>query len=117
MVSGEVNRILTKAANEYPPDMVNVQVQDVPLGIGEWTSMRDWYETETFRGHVREPSVNNLKYIACDMGLTQVKILGRNWQGYLSQKPLIRLAARILDYPLRLRPSLCSNLYMTGRKS
>jgi 2-polyprenyl-3-methyl-5-hydroxy-6-metoxy-1,4-benzoquinol methylase len=99
------------------PNCVNLRKRiSVPLGIGEWTSMRDWYETETFRGHVREPNVGNLKYIARDMGLTQVKILGRNWQGHLSPKPLFRLASKILDYPLRIRPSLCSNLYMTGRK-
>src|SRR5262249_31298523 len=38
-----------------------------PLGIGSWSSMEDWYEPEKFRGHVREPSLADLCYIAEDI--------------------------------------------------
>ncbi len=99
------------------PNCANLRKRiTVPLGIGKWSSMQDWYEREEFRGHVREPDVSDLWYIARDMGLCDVRILGRNWLGYYSANPFIRTATRLVDYPLRLRPSLCSDLYMVGKK-
>ncbi|HUI44638.1 MAG TPA: methyltransferase domain-containing protein [Nitrospirota bacterium] len=86
------------------------------LGIGKWSNMQDWYEADKFRGHVREPDVNDLIYIARDMGLTAIKIRGRNWLGYSSKNPVTRVATKIMDYPLMLKPSLCSDIYMVGRK-
>jgi SAM-dependent methyltransferase len=88
----------------------------VPLGIAQWSRMSDWYEPTRFRGHVREPSVSDLRFIASDMGLTEVEILGRNWMGQLSQRPALRLAAGVLDRVLRPWPTLCSDLYLLGRK-
>lgn len=88
-----------------------------PLGRNKWSAMGEWYETETFRGHVREPDVADLRYIARDMGLVDVRIYGRNWLGHHSRNPVIRLISNILDHPLRLRPTLCSDLYMVGRKA
>jgi len=78
--------------------------------------MRDWYETEVFRGHVREPDVSDLKYVAYDMGLIDVRIIGRNWLGYFSKNMAIRIATKLMDYPLRMNPSYCSDLYMVGKK-
>ena len=78
--------------------------------------MHDWYETEVFRGHVREADVSDLLYIAKDMRLAEVRIVGRNWLGYFSNNAGIRIAARLFDYPLRLRPQLCSDIYMLGKK-
>jgi 2-polyprenyl-3-methyl-5-hydroxy-6-metoxy-1,4-benzoquinol methylase len=99
------------------PNCVNMRKRiTVPLGIGKWSSMQDWYEPEVFRGHVREPDVSDLKYIARDMGLVDVRISGRNWLGYNSSSAAIRIATKLMDYPLRLKPSLCSDLYMTGKK-
>lgn len=100
------------------PNCVNLRKRiAVPLGIGNWSRMPDWYETDIFRGHVREPTVSDLLYIARDMGLIDVKIYGRNWAGYLSDKRAARAVTRVIDYPLRLMPSLCSNIYMKGRKA
>ncbi len=100
------------------PNCVNMRKRfGVPLGIGKWSEMQDWYEADKFRGHVREPDVSDLKYIARDMGLTVIKIYGRNWLGYYSPNPLIRLATKFMDYPLRLKPSLCSDIYLVGRKT
>jgi 2-polyprenyl-3-methyl-5-hydroxy-6-metoxy-1,4-benzoquinol methylase len=100
------------------PNSVNVRKRiTVPLGIGKWSGMEDWYEANVFRGHVREPDVSDLKYIANDMGLVEIKIYGRNWLGYYSENPAIRFAAKILDHPLRLKPSLCSDIYLVGRKA
>jgi SAM-dependent methyltransferase len=100
------------------PNCVNMRKRvSIPFGIGKWSGMQEWYEVEKFRGHVREPDVNDLMYIARDMGLENIKIYGRNWLGYYSLNPVIRFATKIMDYPLRLRPSLCSDIYMVGRKA
>ena len=88
----------------------------VPLGIGSWSLMQDWYEEKTFRGHVREPDVTDLRYIARDMALEGVRIVGRNWLGYISRFPLVRLLTPAIDRPLQLFPSLCADLYLLGRK-
>jgi 2-polyprenyl-3-methyl-5-hydroxy-6-metoxy-1,4-benzoquinol methylase len=97
------------------PNCVNLRKRiTIPFGIGKWTALDDWYEKETFRGHVREPDVRDLLYIARDMGLKNVRIYGRNWQGYFSRSKMVRLATRIVDLPLRLKPSLCSNIYLKG---
>lgn len=100
------------------PNCVNMRKRlTVPLGIGKWSGMQDWYDADKFRGHVREPDVNDLRYIAGDMGLIDIKIYGRNWCGYYSSSQAIRFATKMMDYPLRLKPSLCSDIYMVGRKA
>jgi hypothetical protein len=76
--------------------------------------MEEWYEEEVFRGHVREPDVSDLYYIARDMGLQSIQVVGRNWLGYGSRRAWIRLATSVVDVPLRAFPSLCANLYLTG---
>ncbi len=100
------------------PNCVNLRKRlTVPLGFGKWSAMQTWYEAETFRGHVREPDVSDLRYIARDMGLTNLTITGRNWAGYDSRHSIVRLATAIVDYPLRVFPSLCSTIYLVGRRS
>ena len=87
----------------------------VPLGRGKWSRMSDWYEPERFRGHVREPDVDDLHYIARDMRLSDVEIHGRNW--VLTTLPSqLRWAGAIVDRALRLRPTLCADIYLVGRK-
>jgi len=99
------------------PNCLNLKRRaTVLLGMGKWSSMKDWYELELFRGHVREPDVDDLKYIARDMGLCRVRIVGRNWMGHYSTKSYIRVATRLVDLPLRLKPSFCSDLYLVGEK-
>ena len=99
------------------PNCVNLRKRlTVPFGRGKWSAMLDWYEAPVFRGHVREPDVDDLLYIARDMGLEQCEILGRNWLGHLSGSRVIRLASTLFDYPLRLRPQLCSDIYLLGQK-
>jgi SAM-dependent methyltransferase len=99
------------------PNSVNLRKRlTVPFGIGKWSPMPDWYENEVFRHHVREPDVDDLGYIARDMGLSDVRIVGRNWLGYHSPSQAIRFATMLMDYPLRLRPSLCADIYLVGRK-
>jgi SAM-dependent methyltransferase len=99
------------------PNCVNVRKRmTVPFGFGKWTEMRDWYEAPRFRSHVREPDVADLRYIAADLGLANIRIMGRNWTGYRSRFKAARMLTPILDHVLRLRPSLCSDIYMVGQK-
>jgi hypothetical protein len=64
---------------------------------------------------VREPDVDDLRYIARDLGLRDAQVLGRNWMGYRGGTRGRRLAAQLLDRPLRRRPQLCSDIYLIGR--
>lgn len=99
------------------PNCVNLRKRiTVPLGFGKWTPLHDWYETPIFRNHVREPDVEDLRYIANDMELKDVRIIGRNWIGYMHSSKFVRAVMPVLDPLLRLRPSLCSDIYMIGRK-
>jgi SAM-dependent methyltransferase len=99
------------------PNCVNLRKRlTVPLGRGKWSSMTDWYEEATFRGHVREPDVDDLHYIARDLKLENVEILGRNWLGYHHRSGLVRTATRLFDLPLRIFPSLCADIYLVGTK-
>lgn len=98
------------------PNCVNLRKRiTVPLGRGKWSQMADWYEQDVFRAHVREPDVDDLHYIARDMRLADVQILGRNWSGYCSPSRLTRTVTPLVDALLRLRPSLCSDLYLIGK--
>ncbi|HMP84603.1 MAG TPA: methyltransferase domain-containing protein [Verrucomicrobiota bacterium] len=100
------------------PNCVNLRKRlSIPFGRGKWSAMKDWYEPDTFRGHVREPDVDDLRYIAADLGLRDVQILGRNWQGHKSSNAAVRVLTRLADGILRLRPSLCSDIYLVGTKS
>jgi hypothetical protein len=99
------------------PNCVNLRKRvTVPFGAGKWSRMEHWYEPEVFRAHVREPDVEDLRYIARDLKLQNVEILGRNWLGYASAKPIIRMATNVVDRVIQFRPSLCSNIYLLGTK-
>ena len=98
------------------PNCVNLRKRiTIPFGVGKWSSIDEWYGADSFRGHVREPDVGDLRFIARDMDLREVKILGRNWQGYYSPRQWIRQATKVADVPLRAFPGLCADLYLTGR--
>lgn len=97
------------------PNCVNLRKRiTVPLGRGKWSSLAEWYENELFRGHVREPDVDDLRFIARDIGLKDAQIDGRNWNGYYSESRVVRALIQVVDPVLRLKPSLCSDLYLTG---
>ena len=99
------------------PNCANVRKRfSAVLGHTRWSSMDDWYERPVFRGHVREPSVGDLRYMARDLRIDDVQVLGRNWAGTESPRPLRRAVARVIDRALRLRPTLCSDIYLIGRK-
>ncbi|MCA8915692.1 MAG: methyltransferase domain-containing protein [Planctomycetes bacterium] len=99
------------------PNAVNMRKRlTVPFGRGKWSSMQEWYDEPVFRGHVREPDVRDLRYIARDLKLAEVRIFGRNWQGRMSPNGLVRAMTAVFDLPLRMRAGWCSDIYMLGRK-
>jgi SAM-dependent methyltransferase len=97
------------------PNCVNLRKRiSVPFGFGKWSPISAWYDAEVFRGHVREPDVQDLWYIARDLGLKEITVFGRNWLGF--NRPGLRQLMPLIDVVLRMRPSLCANLYLVGRK-
>jgi SAM-dependent methyltransferase len=99
------------------PNCVNLRKRiTVALGSGKWSSLSEWYDRPRFRGHVREMDIEDLRYIARDLGVTGVRILGRNWLAYRSRYRPARTLAPALDLPLRCMPSLCSDLYLVAHK-
>jgi SAM-dependent methyltransferase len=100
------------------PNRVNLRKRImVPFGGAPWSGIEQWYEPDVFRHHVREPDVPDLYYIYADLGLDVLEVAGRNWQGHKSKSRLKRVLARLADRSLRLFPSLCSDLYIVGKKS
>lgn len=98
------------------PNCVNLRKWiTVPLGVGKWSFMDEWYEREMFRGHVREPNIDDLRYIARDLGLRDVWIFGRNWLGYASRDGWVRALTPLAHRALRPFPTLCSYIYLLGR--
>jgi SAM-dependent methyltransferase len=99
------------------PNCVNLRKRvTLPFGVGKWSSVEEWYEPPVFRGHVREPDVDDLRYIARDLGLIDVKTFGRNWLGYASRYGWVRTLVPYADRLLQMRPSLCSDIYVTGKR-
>ncbi len=99
------------------PNCVNLRKRiTVPFGYGKWSHMSDWYERADFRGHVREPDVGDLRYIASDMNLHNVRIVGRNWTGTKNHRKWLRPLARLIDLPLRMFPSACGDIYLIGQR-
>lgn len=100
------------------PNCVNLRKRiTVPLGIGKWSTMENWYEVKQFRGHVREPDVDDLRYIARDMKLENVEVFGKNWLGYISRFGFVRATTPYMDKVLQKFPQFCANIYMLGSKS
>ncbi|MGO9566185.1 MAG: class I SAM-dependent methyltransferase [Desulfomonilaceae bacterium] len=99
------------------PNCVNLMKRvRVIAGTHSWSELQEWYENPVFRGHVREPSVSDLYQIARDLDLEEATVFGYNWLGRQKDSLIVRLLARLFDSLLRLRPSLCSDLYLTGFK-
>lgn len=86
-------------------------------GCDRWSALSDWYDGAPFRGHVREASVRDLRYIAADLSLRAPRIFGRNWSLCAARSRVVRGAAKAIDPLLRMRPHLCSTLYLVGRRS
>jgi len=99
------------------PNCVNLRKRiTVPFGRGKWSQMTDWYEPDVFRGHVREPDVDDLRYIARDLKASSIQIMGRNWIGYRHTSRFIRTVTPVIDRTMQFFPSICSDIYLLARK-
>ena len=56
-------------------------------------------------------------YIANDLKLENVRVLGRNWQRCYSDSQFVRVATRFVDPLIRFNPSLCADIYVVGSKA
>jgi SAM-dependent methyltransferase len=98
------------------PNAVNLRKRlTVPFGRSNWSRFDDWYYPDEFRGHVREPSLADLLRLVDELGFECPRAWGRNWAGFAGGRTR-RMIARIIDLPLRARPTLCSNIYVMAVK-
>jgi len=88
----------------------------VVFGRGKWSDFDSYYHNDVFRGHVREPDVDDLHQIAKDLNIIDYKIIGRNWNGTESSSFIIRFISKIMDVFLRPFPSLCDCIYLVAKK-
>jgi SAM-dependent methyltransferase len=89
------------------------------MGQNVFASFDEWYMYPSFNGHVREPVVEDYSRLASDLGLQVVEIAGRNWLGLSGGRHRSRVVsevARFADWPLRLAPTLCSDIYLLAEK-
>ncbi len=98
------------------PNAVDIMKRiDTPLGRAKWSRIEEWYEPQEFRGHVREPVVSDLRYIARDLGIADYRIVGRNfiWNRSRLAKMLLEQVGRVVQH----WPSLCTEIFLIGHKS
>ena len=81
------------------------------LGRAQWSPLEEWYEAAEFRGHVREPILADLKFIARDLGLQDWRILGKSFiWGSPIKKRILGPVAHVVDF----LPGLSSELFLVG---
>jgi 2-polyprenyl-3-methyl-5-hydroxy-6-metoxy-1,4-benzoquinol methylase len=98
------------------PNAVNLRKRlTVPLGINNFSKFYDWYHSDVFRGHVREPVVKDLKRIAHDIGLIPFEIKGRNCIALRSKSNVKKICGYLLSPVCVFFPSLASNIYLVGK--
>ncbi len=98
------------------PNAVNLRKRlTVPLGFSNWSRFDDWFYPDRFRGHVREPILSDLLRLVDEIGFVRPVVWGRNWSGYCGSGDR-RWLTGVIDPFLRLRPSLCANLYVLAAK-
>jgi SAM-dependent methyltransferase len=99
------------------PNRVNLRKRLTTLvGVNDWSPFEEWYVPDRFRGHVREPTVSELRRIAADLRLEQIEVIGRNWLGLTHRRRSIQVMSRLVDLPLRAAPGLCSDIYVVGSR-
>jgi SAM-dependent methyltransferase len=86
------------------------------FGFYSWSNLEDYFDKDLFRGHVREPNLSDLVFFVKKMKLKIIKIYGRNFQGLSSENKNMRFISYIFDFTLRFFPTLCSDIYIVGKK-
>ena len=97
------------------PNAVNLRKRiSVLFGRTNYPPIKQFWENgdPNWFGHVREPTVNDLVWIARTAGFRVLKVLGRNFIA----KQNFSIMGRVGDAPLRLFPGLCSDIYVLANK-
>ncbi len=99
------------------PNAANLKKRiEAVFGATEWSALDVWYDEPRFRGHVREPTVRDLRAIASRLGLEDAEVLGFNWLGRCNPSLTVARLTPWVDGLLRLRPNLCSDICLLARK-
>ena len=93
-------------------------------GKSNFPELQEWYREgdPVFRGHVREPVLQDLEDLMQWNGLRVTDRQGRNFIGGDSlalsflPKPIVHFLARSSEGFLQLFPTLCSDLHVVGQK-
>jgi len=97
------------------PNAVDIMKRiQTPLGRAKWSGIEEWYDHPEFRGHVREPIVSDLVYIARDLGLAEFRIFGRNW--IWNENGLVKTLLESIGRVVQHWPSLCTEIFLVGDK-
>ena len=123
----EIDRVLKPGGHLVlvTPNASNLRKRLFALaGKNIWDRLEWWYHDgdPVFRGHVREPIIADLKQIMEWNGIKPVYVCGRNFLGQQSHElgflpaPILKRTVAIADWLLRLRPTLCSDIHVIGRK-
>ena len=86
------------------------------IGKTSWSKFNYWWDTENYRGHVREPNIQDLKLISSRLGCRNKLIYGRNFMGNISNIWVVRFVSVFFDFFLRMYPPFCSDLYLVMTK-
>jgi SAM-dependent methyltransferase len=121
----EIRRVLRPGGHVIfaTPNVVNLRKRVyVLLGKSPFANLDEWYQHETFRGHVREPSIADLHKLHEWNGFQVLETHGRNFIGQDSValsflprslgRPFVKTANKILQAV----PSLCSDIHVVGIK-
>jgi len=89
----------------------------VVAGRSNLESAREFYfHGVPYTGHVREWTASELLGLASWLKLDGARVVGRNWLGHVNFDGAPSVLRNSLDRLLRLRPSLCSDLYLMAVK-
>lgn len=106
------------------PNAANLRKKvSVLFGRTNLCSLAEWYDSDLeFRGHVREPTVEDLKSLVLRNGFRLVAVHGRNFIGAdtkalpgISSATVTRLV-EWSDLILRRFPTLCSDIHVVAQK-
>ncbi|HEU5058078.1 MAG TPA: class I SAM-dependent methyltransferase [Kofleriaceae bacterium] len=75
-----------------------------------------YHHGQPFTGHVREWTAGELLQLARWLGLSEARVIGRNWLGYRKYERVPVVAKFAIDQLLRPLPTLCSDLLLEAVK-
>lgn len=123
----EIRRVLRPGGRFVvgTPNAVNLRKRvSVLLGRTNLGQLEEWYyEGTPYRGHVREPVVDDLERLCRWNGLTVEKIVGANFLGRNSSRfervprPMRPLALFVMRRVLPRWPALCSDIHVVAVKN